>query len=444
MNFTRGTFASPHLGTMGKKVDGRKKFRANSMGPQWWRKLSLPRRGKKETLLAPVDPAITLSDALTKKIHKRQARLRKAVEAQRVSKAKQLTVTEWDPALGMASVLTPRGNTLASMGVFSHGVQWLYPEEAVYLLDRAQLDLRVDGVPASLQRAFGVLIDGTNCLRMEEFCAFSHLRRVGYVVRRYGLDAIEDVPDQAAPSDASTDPMGAQGFPNDMMLKSTGPRADTHSGELALKPSFSVWRVGGFKRSEPHRPVFHVLVQRYEDPPPSHDDLAKLLSTCSGKTRLRVALIDRGVVTLVDIANNATPLSTRYTSRLPTPLQVPLSSGPLTGMLGVTDGLASAPEESAVISKNPSEGDGDPAQLAQAGPPVLDINVVASALKECGDMCEFEDVLTALDSSPSLDQRLRFGEELRRELHTALRTLASKDIVVLSSGPAPTIYMVKE
>lgn len=414
------------------------------MGPQWWRKLSLPRRGKKETLLAPADPGASLSDSLVKKVSKRQARLRKAVEAQRVSKAKQLTVTEWDRDRGMARVLAPRGNALGSMGVFSGGVQWLYPEEAVYLLDRAQLDLRIDGVPASLQRAFGLLIDGKNCLRLEEYCAFSHLRRVGYVVRRFGLDVIDEPEDQTVLRDTLSDPAEPQIVPDGMVIESTEPRTAGVDGELALKPSFSVWRVGGFKRTEPHRPIFHVLVQRYEDPPPRHFELAKLLSSCSGKTRLRVALIDRGVVTLVDIANNATPLSTRYTSRLATPLNGPLSSGPLTGLIVHSTGVQNANAETAKVSEKPLFCDGPATEGLQAATPLLDLNLVTDAVKECGDACGFEDILTALDSSPSLDQRLRFGEELRNELHTALRALASKDVVVLSSGSAPTVYLVKD
>lgn len=414
------------------------------MGPQWWRKLSLPRRGKKETLLAPGGPDTVLSETHLKRVTKRQARLRKAVEAQRVSRAKHLTIAEWDHTLGMARIMTPRGNALSSMGVFAHGVQWLYPEEAVYLVDRAQLDLRVDGVPASLQRAFGFLVDGVNCITLEEYCAFSHLRRVGYVVRRFGLDSFLEVEQEQE--------QGTLAVTARSLLQE---EVDDDANASTLKPSFSVWRVGGFKRKETHRPIFHILVGRYEDPPPRHAELTELLATCSGKTRVRMALIDRGVVVLIDIANNATPLSTRYTSRLPTPLNGPLNSGP------VAHAVNGHESGSSLMHISPVENGGESLkpvaerqQLAltesDAAIPhtsALGVEHVLAAIKRCAEPCSFVDILNSLETPFCADQglgRSRESGELRSKLLNALHKLARNDDVVLSGGSAPTVYLVRK
>lgn len=299
--------------------DTRKKYRANSLGQQWWRNLSLPRRGKKESLLSPVGRHESVSDSQFTKIEKRKARLRKAVSAPRASRKKHLATAIWCFERGMAQVVRPRGNSMQSMGVFEGGKQWLFPEEAVYLVDRAQLDLCVSGVPVSLQRAWGLLFEGPNAISLDEFCAFSHLRRIGYVVRRPNLDKIVDSADDVADGEAPASsgqkmPLGHQhvnGFCD-------GPSETEEGAESSpdLRVSFSAWRVGAYKRRDTHRPLFNLLVWRYADDPPRHAQLTSLLESFTGKTRLRAALIDRGVVVLIDIANKATPLSARYRKRL--------------------------------------------------------------------------------------------------------------------------------
>lgn len=266
-------------------------------------------------MLSPTGALEQPNDLHLTKISKRTAKLRKAIETPRAARAKHLAVADWCNDHGMARVVTPRGNCMQSMGFYEHGVQWLFPEEAVYLTDRAQLDFRVDGVPASLQRAWSLMLEGPNAITLDEYCAFAHLRRIGYVVRRPNLDKITNCFDEMiADSDS---------------LHTTQRHISSESGDGAsegegnpeaspmLKISFSVWRVGAFKRKDTHRPLFNLLVWRYADPPPRHAQLATLLDSCSGRTRLRAALIDRGVVVLIDIANNATPLSSRYIKRLP-------------------------------------------------------------------------------------------------------------------------------
>lgn len=252
----------------------RKKARANHMGLQWWRKLTLPRRGKKDSLLSPAP----LTAMQKERLEERATALRKATIAPRVTKHKALASAEWDNDLSMARVVATRGHAMNSMGEFRDGGQFLYPEEALYLVDRGGLDLCFDGLPASVQRTWAVTMAARNALSLEEYLAFAHLRRAGYVVRRL---------DKEKPSCTE-----------------------------AIKVSFSVWRVGSFRRRDPIRPLFHVAVFRYEDPPPSTETVATYLEA-QEKTRLKFAIIDRGVVVLTDVATNATPLSERFVKRLP-------------------------------------------------------------------------------------------------------------------------------
>eukprot|EP00173_Palmaria_palmata_P000359 Plantae.Rhodophyta-Palmaria_palmata.ctg11636.p1 GENE.Plantae.Rhodophyta-Palmaria_palmata.ctg11636~~Plantae.Rhodophyta-Palmaria_palmata.ctg11636.p1 ORF type:complete len:162 (-),score=20.56 Plantae.Rhodophyta-Palmaria_palmata.ctg11636:4-465(-) len=142
-------------------------------------------------------------------------------------------------------------------------------------------------------------------LPMEEYLAFCHLRRMGYVVRRFGIDlgSEDGGEDVNGGVEASAERQGNRG-------------GDAEGGEEKLRPQFSVWRSGAFRRKEAVRPIFHLVVWRYEDSPPSVEGFAELLQLCDNKTRLRGILIDRGVVIVVDLANNATPLSARFVDRV--------------------------------------------------------------------------------------------------------------------------------
>lgn len=281
-------YVSARTRKMGRGDDkhARKKTRANSMGLQWWRKLTLPRRGKKGTLLAPA-PA---TEAQCARLERRSEKLHKAIAAPRTARVKHMAVAEWDAGRGMARVTVPKGNAMQSMGVFEEGVQWLWPEEAMLQVDKGTLDLKVSGVPVSLQRAWAMMLEAPNAATTEEYLAFVHLRRAGYVVRRVN--------------------------------------EHVHQGPGVLRVTFSAWRVGAFRRKDDARPLFHLAVFRYEDPPPTIAAISALLET-TGKTRLRVALIDRGVVVLTDMASNATPLSDRFLRRL-TPAQAAAARKQLT------------------------------------------------------------------------------------------------------------------
>lgn len=59
---------------------------------------------------------------------------------------------------------------------------YLYPEECVYLMDRAMLEMTRLGLPVSLQEGFNLLEQ--EGISKETYQAYSHLRRLGYILFR--------------------------------------------------------------------------------------------------------------------------------------------------------------------------------------------------------------------------------------------------------------------
>lgn len=162
------------------------------------------------------------------------------------------------------------------MGQFVQGVQWLYPEEALYLVDRGVLDCCIDGLPMSVQRMWSVAFGVSDAVSVEEYLTYAHLRRAGWVVRRVQTAVQETV---------------------------------------SVKLSFAGWRVGGFRRRDEGRPVFYVAVHALGNDVPALTEVTQCLHGLE-KSRLKIAAVDRGIVVLLDVASNATPLSERYVRRL--------------------------------------------------------------------------------------------------------------------------------
>ena len=267
--------------------DTRRKRGSQNFGWQWWRKLTLPRRGAKQSLLAPT----TLTPTQEKEIEKRRQTSQRATEAPRVGRAKQFVVANWIESRRIAKVVRHKGTLVSSMGVFEDGSQYLWPEEAFYLVDRGTMDLNVEQVPCSVQKAWALCCDGGREW-LDRYSAYSHLKRAGYVVRR---------------------PQSKKG------------NADGEN-DAAIEADFLVWRAGAFKRRVVVRPLFCVLVYNFQEKPPMHKDIAVFCGS-SGRTRVRAALVDRGVVVLFDLACNATPLSERFAARFAAERQKLLSEG---------------------------------------------------------------------------------------------------------------------
>lgn len=274
--------------TMGRKSsvghnhnDGiRKKNRANSLGLQWWRRITLPRRGKKDSQLFPKSSTEPYTESQKNRLEERTQTLRKSLLTPRVTRIKHLAEADWDDRTDTAIIRKQRGNSLKSMGEFVKGSQILYPEEALYLMDKGGLELKHGGLPMSVQKAWCLCLSSKNSLRLESYLIFAFLRRAGYVVRRY-----------------------------------IGPPISEN-----IKPAWSVWRVAAYTRRDvkvKEKALFHVVAYTFEDALPYLNGLAEW-STLSDitRTRIRIAVIDRGVVVFNDTASNATPLSHRFVKRL--------------------------------------------------------------------------------------------------------------------------------
>lgn len=266
----------------------RKKTRANSLGLKWWRKFDLPRRGKKRSLLVPTELPPVQNDQIKERINS----LKKATQAPRAVRAKGMAEAEWDTTTKAAKIITSRGGCLQSMGEFVDGVQHIRPEEALYLVDRGVLDCCKDGLPMSVQHMWATAMDAG--MSPEYYYVFSHLRRKGWVVR------------------------------------------SVNQMRGGLRVHFAVWRVGGFRRKEEQRPLFFVAVYDLNDEAEQIEKMVSMLSELE-KTRLKIAVVDRSVVILMDVASNASPLSERYVRRLaPERAEIArkLKNGDIAGLIG--------------------------------------------------------------------------------------------------------------
>lgn len=381
-----------NIGTSGGVVGGvRKKTRGLNLGLQWWRKLTLPRRGKKDSKLRPPlslpcggnDDTSTLTEAQQLKLIERRQMLKKSLLAPRVTRLKHLCEADWDGDEKVGIVTKAKGGILQSMGYFRRGgTHCLYSEEVLFLMDKGSMQLSWHGLPVSVQHAWSMCLANLNATH---YLVYAHLRRAGYVVRRRG-----DVGGGTAKRRRWRDYDDSDDDDNDENNNNTGEKMDDKDGDddgtIATEEMvcWSVWRCGSFKRNDfLAKPSFNVIVfpyhqqnlprlvqlaqstlhsfynkQQQQQQQNNHDDTADVAANqadninnsqknkenhtsgnnnkpmgkkgrdpttnnfttttgaCWDRTRTRLALVDRGIVTFVDIASNATPLSARFVNRL--------------------------------------------------------------------------------------------------------------------------------
>ncbi|KJE90332.1 hypothetical protein, variant [Capsaspora owczarzaki ATCC 30864] len=94
-------------------------------------------------------------------------------------------------------VTLQRGNHMISQGYTYGSNVVLMPEEAIYLLDRGRIDIVHEGRRLSVQEAIAVLCHGE--LAMETLQLFIHLKRLGYVVRRFSHPVKSSLIDSLTP-----------------------------------------------------------------------------------------------------------------------------------------------------------------------------------------------------------------------------------------------------
>ncbi|XP_074116862.1 tRNA-splicing endonuclease subunit Sen54 isoform X1 [Sminthopsis crassicaudata] len=103
---------------------------------------------------------------------------------ERVERRGGLVTAEWSPQDALVTLKTFAGKFWQTMGFSEGGQQRLYPEEAVYLLECGSIQLFYQDLPLSIQEAYEMLLaQGTRSFL--QYQVFSHLKRLGYVVRRF-------------------------------------------------------------------------------------------------------------------------------------------------------------------------------------------------------------------------------------------------------------------
>ncbi|XP_005412354.1 PREDICTED: tRNA-splicing endonuclease subunit Sen54 isoform X2 [Chinchilla lanigera] len=103
---------------------------------------------------------------------------------ERVERLGSLVAAEWRPEEGFVELKSPAGKFWHTMGFSEQGRQLLHPEEALYLLECGSIQLFYQDLPLSIQEAYQLLLTG-DTVNFLQYQVFSHLKRLGYVVRRF-------------------------------------------------------------------------------------------------------------------------------------------------------------------------------------------------------------------------------------------------------------------
>ncbi|XP_012517773.1 PREDICTED: tRNA-splicing endonuclease subunit Sen54 isoform X7 [Propithecus coquereli] len=103
---------------------------------------------------------------------------------ERVERLGSLVAAEWRPEEGFVELKSPAGKFWQTMGFSEQGRQRLHPEEALYLLECGSIQLFHQDLPLSIQEAYQLLLT-EDTITLLQYQVFSHLKRLGYVVRRF-------------------------------------------------------------------------------------------------------------------------------------------------------------------------------------------------------------------------------------------------------------------
>ncbi|KAF0551987.1 tRNA-splicing endonuclease subunit Sen54 [Gigaspora margarita] len=105
------------------------------------------------------------------------------LQEERSGSSRQICKATWHPApINKAHITTIHGNHFHNMGHTIKGEIWLYPEEALLLMERGALVIDYDDVPMSIQHAYTMLI--REWLTLEKYQVYAYLKRIGYTVIR--------------------------------------------------------------------------------------------------------------------------------------------------------------------------------------------------------------------------------------------------------------------
>ncbi|KAK4532016.1 hypothetical protein CCYA_CCYA10G2873 [Cyanidiococcus yangmingshanensis] len=237
----------------------------------WWQfKRGLPRRGVKGEAQTPLETA-ALSTSQRKRLNRRRHDLFRFAGAPKTVSTKHLAVLEWVPENHMARVLQPRGKIFQSLGILRGPEQWLYPEEAAFLVDRSSADLLIEGIAASVERCFSLMLH--EHIPMEDYYAYAYLRRLGYHVRR------------------------SLGEPLSTWLPTRQSSSFEHE---PFSFRYDVWAPGNFKRSMPGIPLFRAIIIPFDGPVWTAAKMRRL-ALAAAPSSARIIAVERSIVTIFEI-----------------------------------------------------------------------------------------------------------------------------------------------
>lgn len=244
---------------------------------------------------------------------------------------KQLVECDWDPVNGVGVVRKTKGKFAVTMGWAVREQLYLFPEEVCYLCERGSMRCYLDNEPLSVE---GVLSLALHLVGAEKLAVYSHLKKLGFVVRR---DLAPHGPHEGLVAQSATR------VPWDLTWWLAGSRFKVMAwrpvylqystvyrdlqcvqqkplfGYAAPRPphDFLVWKPATkFKKSEPSNADFHVKVCSADLPVPKlaelEDELGKQAPKASSKRsavfRMRegvrsvlYAVVDNGVVSFIRV-----------------------------------------------------------------------------------------------------------------------------------------------
>ncbi|EEB16422.1 conserved hypothetical protein [Pediculus humanus corporis] len=113
------------------------------------------------------------------------------ISTERVKKIDSLSQAKWHPELQMAEVVRQIGSHWFKMGHVINKKLYIYPEEALYLLECGHLELTYNELPLSIQRAYFLLLEnGENGVSLENYRVYSYLNSAGFKVLRHSSNKV--------------------------------------------------------------------------------------------------------------------------------------------------------------------------------------------------------------------------------------------------------------
>ncbi|GAB1610534.1 tRNA-splicing endonuclease subunit Sen54-like [Argonauta hians] len=102
---------------------------------------------------------------------------------QRADKLGSILIGEWDREKNLVEYKKDARKFWSKMGFVDEKRKWLYPEEALFLMETNALLVFNDKVPLSIQQGYRVFLG--NSISRIQYQVYAHLRRIGYIVVRF-------------------------------------------------------------------------------------------------------------------------------------------------------------------------------------------------------------------------------------------------------------------